>query len=168
MRATYLSSLTAAVLLCLLSCHPGSEKPSTEEVITAGTTRGFIVADTIIYDVVIKSPDSDDAWAEERLRGLNYTVLIDSIFEMIYRGKAIAYNYETREKLTPVQVRKLETADNFSRDAIGMIQFTEVWYLDPLHGRMTKEVLSMIPGYNFYTAEGELFGHKPMFVVELK
>ena len=32
---------------------------------------------------------------------------------------------------------------------------------------MTKKVLSMVLGYNFYSEDGELFGHKPVFRLEM-
>jgi len=48
-----------------------------------------------------------------------------------------------------------------------MIQFTEAWYLDPASANMTKSVISLVLGYNFYASDGELFGHKPVFRIDL-
>jgi non-homologous end joining protein Ku len=87
---------------------------------------------------------------------------------MVYKSRAIAYNHETNERLTQKQVKEIETTKGFNRDNIGMIQFTEAWYLNPSKTTMTKEVLSMVLGYNFYTEDGELFGHKPVFRVVMK
>jgi len=35
-----------------------------------------------VYDVVIRNPNPDDAWAAYCLSGINYAVLIDSLFDM--------------------------------------------------------------------------------------
>ena len=94
-------------------------------------------------------------------------MLIDNIFEMVYAQRAVAFNHETGEKITTKQVEKIEAREGFSRDNIGMIQFTEVWYMNPGETTMTKKVLSMVLGYNYYTSQGELIGHKALFRVEL-
>lgn len=135
---------------------------------TLDQALGIIAADTIIYDVVIRNSNPDDTWKALCLSRVNYAVLIDSIFNMVYSGRISAFNHETQEKLTARQVQGIENADGFSRDKIGMIQFTEVWYLNPAEKSMQKKVISMVLGYNYYTPEGELFGHKPLFRVEMK
>jgi len=48
-----------------------------------------------------------------------------------------------------------------------MIQFTESWYLNAGANTMTKKVISLVLGYNFYSSDGELFGHKPVFRIEM-
>jgi hypothetical protein len=128
---------------------------------------GLVVADTIIYDVIIRNSNPDDAWAAHCLAGLNHSMLINSIFEMVYSGKTSAFNHETGEKLTPKQVEKIEAEKDFTRDNISMLQFKEVWYLNPGESSMTKKVLSMVLGYNYYTSAGELIGHKALFRVEM-
>jgi hypothetical protein len=129
--------------------------------------KGMVVADTIIYDVIIQNPNPDDAWAVQCLEGLNHRLLIDNLFEMVYSGKLIAFDHTTNEKLTPRQVRKIEETEGFRREDIGMIQFTEAWYLHTGELTMTKEVLTMVLGYNYYTPEGERF-HKALFRVDLE
>jgi hypothetical protein len=156
--------LAAGTLLA--SCRPESPRAANKAAITADSSTGFLVADTIIYDVMIRNPDPDDLWKTKCLQGLDRQAFIDHVFRMLYEEQAIAYDFETREKITPAMLKNLES-DGFNRDHIGMIQFTEAWYLDPAENRMTKNVLSLVLGYDYYTDEGELFGHKPLFRVEL-
>jgi len=131
------------------------------------TTLGMVVADTIIYEVIIKNPNPEDPWAEKCLSRLNHDTLIDNIFDMVYSGSAKAFNHNTNELLTIKQIGKIEKEDHFNRGNIGMIQFTEAWYINTANNSMTKKVLSMVLGYNFYSSEGELFGHKPVFRIEM-
>jgi hypothetical protein len=157
-----------ALLPVLAGCGKNRERiPSADGPPAQDRSLGLIAADTIIYDVVIRNPNPDDTWKALCLSRVNYAVLIDSIFNMVYSGRISAFNHETREKLTNRQVQEIEKADGFSRDKIGMIQFTEVWYLNPAEKSMHKKVISMVLGYDYYTPEGELFGHKPVFRVDL-
>jgi len=160
--------LVAIVLLifavaCRKTDHPAA---GTAAVHVYDSSMGLRVADTIIYDVIIRNSNPDDAWAVRCLKGLDHSLLVDSIFRMIYSGKIAAYNHETNEKLTSKQVEKIESAKGFDRNNISMIQFTEVWYLNPAEVSMTKKVLSMVLGYDYYTPDGELF-HKALFRVEM-
>jgi hypothetical protein len=162
-------SLVMISLLAAIGCKNKAErKQSPDTVFENDSVYGTVVADTITYDVIIRNPDPGDTWRAECLSRLNHKALIDSIFNLVYTGRALAFNLETREQLTHRQIKDIEEEQGFSRDNIGMIQFTEAWYLDPKHNTMTKEVLSMVLGSDFYDAAGELFGHKPVFRVELK
>jgi hypothetical protein len=157
------------ILLSVTGACSKKEKPlpAGEPGAVVDTTLGWIAADTIIYDVVIRNPNPDDAWVEHCLQGVNYGILIDSLFNLVYAGRITVYNHETNEKLTPRQVQELESAQGYSRDNIGMIQFTEIWYLHAQGIDMTKKVRSMVLGYNFYTSDGELIGHKALFRAEM-
>jgi hypothetical protein len=161
--------ILAFLLLLVVACRNTSNQLPAKDIALAGDSiPGFVVADTIIYDVIIRNSNPDDTWAVQCLKGLNHRMLIDSIFGMVYSGRTVAYNHETGEKLTPKQVKKIEGEKGFKRDNIGMIQFKEVWYLDPGKTTMTKKVLSMVLGYNYFTSKGELIGHKALFRVEMK
>ena len=133
---------------------------------TSAAVTGQLIADTIIYEVVIRNANPEDPWSTHCLAGLDQKKLIDNVFDMIYSGKIAAYNHDTREKLTPRQVEKIEAEEGFSRDNIGMIQFTEAWYMDPDRVTMTKKVLSMVLGYNYNGPGGERF-YKALFSVDL-
>lgn len=165
----YILLVLLALLLVVTGCRKNRERiPDAVSPPALDKAQGLIAADTIIYDVVIRNSNPDDTWKAFCLSRVNYAVLIDSIFNMVYSGSISAFNHETQEKLTARQVQEIERSDGFSRDKIGMIQFTEVWYLNPAEKSMQKKVISMVLGYNYYTPEGELFGHKPVFRVEMK
>ena len=154
-------------ILTAISCIKEQSISTDTLVIQADTALGLIIADTITYDVIILNPNPDDSWTEECLRTLHHKELIDNIFNMINSEKADAYDYTTNERLTNKQLQRIENESGFSRDQVGMIQFTEIWHIHPGKSTMTKRVHSMVLGYNFYTGEGELFGYKPLFRVEL-
>jgi hypothetical protein len=160
--------IVIAASILLITCKPQPE-PVVKRLASqpCDSLLGIRVADTIIYEVIIQNADPENTWTEQCLKGLNRSMLIDTIFNMIYDKRAVAYDYDSHEKLTPRQIQKLENSKTFSRKEIGMIQFTEVWYLNPSLKTMNKQVLSLVMGYNYYTSEGELFGHKPLFRVEL-
>lgn len=153
--------------LCLPACHDQEKADTTISQVAGASSKGILLADTIIYDVMISNPNPNNTWAAKCLSRLNRKALIDSIFSMVYMERATAYNFETNEKLTVKQVKKMESATGFSRDSIGMIQFTEAWYLDPASSNMTKRVISLVLGSNFYASNGELFGHKPVLRIVL-
>jgi hypothetical protein len=161
------------VSVCLMILFTACRKHSAEVPVAATAAKpdaiqGIPVADTIIYQVIIRNPNPEDAWTARCLRGLHRSALVDSIFSMVYDGRLTAVNRETHEKLTLRQLKDLENADGFNRDKIGMIQFTEAWYLDPSTKSMTKKVLAMDIGYDYYSSEGDLVGYKSLFRVELQ
>jgi len=157
------------LMILFTACRQHStEIPASAPVVQSGMPSGIEVADTIIYQVIISNPNSEDTWTTSCLRGLNRKSLVDSIFSMVYSGRLTAVNRETHEKLTIKQLKDMEKADRFSRDKIGMIQFTEAWYLDPATRAMTKKVLAMDLGYNYYSSEGDIVGYKSLFRVEMR
>jgi len=159
--------------VCLMILFTACRKHSTETPAQESRTKsempsGIEIADTIIYQVVINNPNPEDTWTTHCLSGLKRNALIDSIFSMVYNGRLTAYDRETHEKLTLKQLKDMEKADGFSRDKIGMIQFTEAWYFDPATRAMTKKVLAMDLGYDCYSSEGDLIAYKSLFHVEMK
>jgi hypothetical protein len=168
MQLNYKLLIAISFLALLLSCRrQAGEAVSPEKPALADSSAGIVVADTIIYQVLITNYHGD-AWTQKCLGGLHKKALVDSIFGMVYAEKAIAFNHETNEQLTLHQVKDIEKADGFSRDHIGMIQFTEIWYLNTRSNSMTKKVLSMVLGYDVYSSDGELFGHKPLFRIQMR
>ena len=169
MKMRFKILLAVSLMIFFTACRNNSTETSVKAPqAISGMPAGFEVADTIIYQVIISNPNAEDTWTTRCLRGLNRRSLIDSIFNMVYNGQLTAVNRETHEKLTMKQLKDIEKADGYSRDKIGMIQFTEAWYLDPASRAMTKKVLAMDLGYNYYTSEGDLVGYKSLFRVEMK
>jgi hypothetical protein len=163
LRCWLLVLLVAVTAACRKTPVPEQGRPAE---IVSDSSRLLVVADTITYQVVIRNANPEDSWTAQCLGRLDHRLLVDQLFEQVYAGKITAYDHETHEKLTPAQVKKIESGDGFIRDNIGMIQFTEAWYLHQ-GTAMTKEVLAMVLGYNYYTPDGMLL-YKALFRVEMK
>jgi hypothetical protein len=152
-------------LLMITSCV-NKEMP-VPAVSEGKTDESFMVADTIIYDVIIKNNDAGDDWSSERLHRLQHQKLINSIFDMVYSEKVAACEFFTGEPLKPAEIKRLEAEKEFSRENIGKMQFTERWYFDNASARMQKDVLSIVLGYELFGDSGEFRGYKPVFKVSL-
>jgi hypothetical protein len=129
------------------------------------TIKYEIVADTITYDVVIKNTEKIDPMTDEFLRYLNKTKLIDGIFSSIYSGELKAYDYFSGNKLTIEQIKDIENSESYSREDIGKIQFTEIWYYNKDNSVFKKNVLSMTLGLEQYNDDGTLRGYIPLFKI---
>jgi hypothetical protein len=158
-------TLLIILSIFVFSCKNGNGVPEGKSALKPDSTLGIIVADTITYEVVILNTSAEDPLKEKFLANLDHQVLIDSLFGMIETGCVTAYNYDTNERLSVRQVRKIEDEEGFSRDNIGMIQFTEIWFLNTSTGTMTKKVHSIIPGYNYKTDDGTIIGYSPLFKI---
>jgi hypothetical protein len=86
---------------------------------------------------------------------------------MVYEGKAIAYDHTTGEKMTPGQLEKMEKTEGFSRNNIDMIQFKEIWYLNPATTSFTKKVVSMVLGTQVFDSYHTFIANKAVLRVEL-
>jgi hypothetical protein len=158
-------TLLIIISIFVFSCKNGNGVPEGKTGVMPESTPGLIVADTITYDVVIVNTSAEDPFKEKFLEHLDHQVFIDSLFSMIETGRVTAYDYDTNERLSVRQVRKIEDEEGFSRDNIGMIQFTEIWFLNISTGTMTKKVHSIIPGYNYKTDDGTILGYSPLFKI---
>jgi len=152
------------VFLSVLSCNKKvNETPLRQLNMPYDSIAGIIIADTIIYDVVIKINDPEDPWQEHSLGKLDRKSFVDLIFKMASKEQGNSYDYSTGEKLSSRDIQQLENELNFNRDDIGMIQFSEIWFINPETNSMTKKVHSVILGYDYFSADSFLLGHKPLF-----
>ncbi len=150
----------------LISC--GEKIPEQKKPLVQRTPLNIpIIADTVIYDVVVKNPEPDDLWIEESLRRLNREALVDIIFNAVYRQELIPYEYFSSEAMSVADVIELEKSPEFSREKVGRIQFSEEWYFDEDNLRMEKRVNSLTLGYEVFDPQGNLRGYKPAFLVKL-
>jgi len=117
----------------------------------------------IIYDTYIINRDSTDSWGDECLSKFNRKALIDILFKEVYDRKIIPLDYFSGEKLSPDQIRKMETDGVFSRQHISKIQFEEQWIWDSEKVGMQKQVISMTIAYEVYDNQGRSRGQKPIF-----
>ncbi len=122
-----------------------------------------IIADTIIYSVIIRNFDKNDTWTEERLKNTQADKIISTVFEKVYEGKFKVYDYYTNSPLSIEQIKKLESSEDFSRDLIQELQFEEVWFMNDQVDWFHKEVLSINMGYAVYNSDGTQRGLKPVF-----
>jgi hypothetical protein len=158
----YLLLLSSA----LLACRSGDKKKASENPVVSVDTSANLLADTIIYDVVIKNPyPEEDLWTEECLRNLDNQKLIDLIFENIYSGKIAAVEYNSDKIIAPQEVKKMEKAEGFDRNKIGKLQFMETWRFDENTSSLIKKVDQVTLGYEYYDSDGNLFGYSPLFRV---
>jgi hypothetical protein len=116
--------------------------------------------------MVIRNADKEDKWMEDCLGRLQRKELVDSIFEDIYNGKLIAYDFNTHNKLSLDKVKNIEKTTGYSRDIIGKFQFREGWYYDKAHHAFIKKVYSIIFGYEVYDENKNVKGYKPLFKIE--
>lgn len=167
--------LTANVIVfCIIICFPGCtesrQKPVDiveTEIIVRDSTAMNLIADTIIYDVIIKNTDPDNDWTEKCLGKLNRNELIDQLFESVYNKQARAYNFFTGKVLKPAQLKRIEKDKDFDRSNIGKLQFTEAWYYDPSNIVLQKKILSITLGYELQGNNDLIIGYKPVFKIEL-
>lgn len=127
-----------------------------------------VIADTIIYDVLITNPNPDDTWTSQCLKNLEREAFIDQVFQAIYDGNLQPFDYYENKPISPRKLKRLEKSEELIRENIGKIQFTERWIYDPDSFFMKKEVISMVLGEHLYSNEGEVRGYKPVFMVKLK
>lgn len=158
---------TLFILLTLSAILQACTRNRPEENIISHPDSVQILADTIIYDVNIVNKNPDDTWATQRLQKLDRNLMVNSIFEMIYSGKATAYNHTTGEKLTVRQVEELENTEGFKRENIDMVQFKEVWYVNTSDRTFTKNVISMVLGTQVYDSFGQFIANRAVMRVEL-
>ncbi|MFP4366146.1 MAG: hypothetical protein ACLFQA_03530 [Bacteroidales bacterium] len=138
-----------------------------EPTVPRDSTNALVIADTVIYDVIVKNPVEGDEWTEECLRNLKREGLVDIIFDAIYQKELIPYDYLSEEPLTLNAIKDLENDPEFKRENIGKIQFSEEWYFDKENLRMEKRVNSLSLGYEVFDLSGNLKGYKPAFMVKL-
>jgi len=122
----------------------------------------------IIYDTYVINRDSTDSWGDECLSNFNRKKLIDKVFTSVFDGKITPYDYFTGEKITPEQIRKMETDNLFSRKNISKIQFEEQWVWDEQKNEMLKQVISMTIAYEVFDNEGKSRGQKPIFKLKFR
>ena len=136
-------------------------------VIRADSFSGSIIADTIIYDVIIKNPNPDDLWTSECLNKFYHSTLMDSLFHLVYTKQAVAYDLYSNKPLKVKDVKRMESEADFQRNQIGKIQFTERWYFDVSTQQFQKEVISITLGHELYNEEGSVRGYKPVYKLKL-
>ncbi|MBN2664259.1 MAG: hypothetical protein JXR68_11470 [Bacteroidales bacterium] len=131
----------------------------------ATSDESIVVANPIIYDVIVKNTDQTDDWAEFCLANTDVEAICNIIYNAVYQEKLIAYHYLNDSIFSIAQVKEIEKEN--TPDKLGKIQFEEEWYFDETNLTMSKKVLSIIIGYEIKNDQGEVYGYKPGFKVYL-
>jgi len=134
---------------------------------TVSDTGAVLLADTIIYDVVVKNPNKEDEWTTECLRKFNRKALVTMVFDAVYSGKAKAFKHSDNSPLSIQDVKEIEKKNEFKRDRIARIQFEESWYFDEKNFRFGKKVNALMMGYELYDLEGNIKSYAATFRVPL-
>lgn len=156
--------IVLAICIAFASCkNDGNSKLAQSN--RAPLPKGsIIIADSIIYDVVIRAIDTSDTWESERLKTFKQDVYIDNIFDQIYKGELIAYDFYSGQKLSVKDVKDIEKSEGYSRSKVSKVQFNEQWVIDSL-GVLNKHINSMTLGLESYSHQGTFTGHKALFKI---
>ena len=128
--------------------------------------QSHLVADTIFYPVRIKNISPDDEWADIRLKKLDRKKLVDQLFESVYSGHAVAYNYLSDTPIPIEDIKEMERSENYSRDNVIELEFREKWWFNPATSTFEKEVLSVLVAYAMFEDDGSLRGLKAAFYIK--
>ena len=160
------------LLLSLFACNTNEKKPAERQsgelhyYVVGQDSSAVLVADSVIYTVYLKNPDTLDQWRSYTLRYVNRDKLVDMIFNDIYSGKLTAYSYRDwiygDKVIIPVDsVKKLEKL----KPRIGQVEFVERWFYSPVTNSFYKQVLEMTLAYELYDTKGNVRGYAPLFKV---
>lgn len=139
--------------------------PDTRTFYEVDKNQSIDIANPITYDVIIKNPDSADEWTTECLKDTKAEILINILFQAVYKNRLIAYDYMSNEPMTTDQVKEFEK--EYTRDKIGKIQFVEEWYFNEETLEMGKKIKEVTIGYELYGNQGEVRAYKAGFKLYL-
>lgn len=159
-------TFTIISILAFISCNQKNNEPK-KLISVDNSNSNYIVADTIITDVVIKNPNNDE-WIEYCLRNLEREELVEELFDLVYEGKLTPYNFFSNDPLSIDKVKELEKAEDYSRKNIAKVQFEESWEFDKEALKMKKQVQSIMLAYEIYHPDGSVKGYKPIFKIYFK
>ncbi len=125
--------------------------------------ESLIIADPIIYDVIVKNPNPDDEWMTMCLENADIQALQNIIYNAVYQGKLIPYHYrlDTLLSIEYVKLYELENKD----EQVAKILFEEQWFFNENTFEMYKKVNNISIGYELKNENGEVYGYKGGFKV---
>lgn len=125
---------------------------------SASQMKGISVADTITYNVVVRNPEPEDEWTTECLRLTNTKALASMLFQAVYKGRLVAYNYSTDSVMSISEVKALEK--EYRRNNLGKVQFVESWSLNEEKLAFSKKVIAIMLAYELYDTDNKVKGYK--------
>lgn len=126
-----------------------------------------VVADTIVYDVILRNIDTSDVWEAECLQYLDQKSLVNYLIDGVYNGQFIAIEFMSNKVLSIDDVKAIEQEKDFSRDKVSKVQFRERWYIDSA-GNFQKQIISYTLGIEVYSKQNTFLGHEALFLVKPK
>ncbi len=126
-----------------------------------------VIADTIVYDVILRNIDTSDVWEAECLQYLNQKSLVNYLIDGVYNGKFIAMEFMGDKVLSIDDVKAIEQESGFSRDRVSKVQFRERWFIDSA-GNFQKQIINYTLGIEVYSKQNTFLGHEALFVVKPK
>jgi len=128
---------------------------------------GIVVANKIVYDVVIKNPDKSDDWTAECLKNVDCQSLYGAVLKAVLDGKINAYSFPDEKLLSVAQVKELMNDKTFSKSNLAKLQFEEEWYFDDKNLRFAKQVNAIQVGFELFDDAGNVRGYKAAFKIKL-
>ncbi|HNV51366.1 MAG TPA: hypothetical protein PLH91_06800 [Tenuifilaceae bacterium] len=126
-----------------------------------------VIADTIVYDVILRNIDTSDIWEAECLQYLDQKSLVNYLIDGVYNGQFIAIEFMGDKILSTDDVKAIEQENGFSRDRVSKVQFRERWYIDS-SGNLQKQIINYTLGIEVYSKQNTFLGHEALFVVKPK
>ena len=156
------------ILTIFSSCRQSSVNNNVPAAtVTEDSNEGILVAEGIIYDVIVKA-EKDDPWLKEMVEGYHEKEFVDGLFESVYSEEVKVSDYHSGKELSIKDIKKLENMEEYSRDRIGKIQFTEDWYLNPSTNSMQKKIRSVVFGYRIDPDDIKRTGYLAAFRIDFK
>ncbi len=166
MKTLSIFLISLNLILMLNFCKRNNYETAYKNFITEVDTTGkILIADTIIYDVIINKKKFEDTWQDESLKNFKHQEFINYIFYKIYNHEIIPLDYITSEPIPLAEIKKLEKTEDFERGNLSRIQFQENWYIDTATMQIEKKIISIILAYSIYDNENELRGYKAAFKI---
>ncbi len=126
-----------------------------------------LIATDIVTEVIIKPDPEGDPWDLEKVAGYQGEALVTNIFNRIYDGTLIVFDYHSGEPLSADDVKIIEKEFSNDRTRIGKLSFTEDWYYDPSTNSLHKKARSVTFGYELYNNLGKVYAYRAAFRADL-
>lgn len=159
--------LPLLLVLLSISCKKDNNNNSLQKPITYTEkipNQVVVVANPIVYDVTVKSPDATDEYLQECLKNSNVDTLINYIFDAIYNKQLVPYHYWLKDSIIPID--SIKNLENIIRNKkIAKMTFDEQWYYSPDSLQMYKKVNAIIIGYQSKKETSQPVLYKALFKI---
>ena len=92
-----------------LSCKKNETTAVAEDIQPAVDEADLeLIADTIIYEVLVQNPDEEDLWKTNCVKNVDVKKFVDIIFDAVYNGKITAYSLFNEQPMSIEDIKALE------------------------------------------------------------